>query len=44
MEIMSSMKSRLWTEMKIGGSSITTQIEVDGNSAMVKNGLFQVSL
>ena len=44
MEIMRSMKRRLWTEMEIGGSSITTQLEVDGNSAMVKNGLFQVSL
>ena len=44
LETIQSMKSKLPTEMDIGGSSITTQLEAAGNSALPMNGLFQVSL
>jgi len=38
MEAMQSMQSKIWTQIKIGGSSIMTQLEVDGNSTMLVNG------
>ena len=44
LETIQSMKSKLPTQMEIGGSSIMTQLEAAGSSALPMNGLFQVSL